>query len=186
MSPLEHEAMVRKALTHFLRNESARLIRMTWRLVGGNDALAKDVIQDACVRCIEEAHQLRDLDAFESWFYRILVNSAHNRHRRFRAFKQAKALFGQEPRSEQLPTDLPDHGLQRRIRDALWTLKRSQREAFILVRLERLSVRQSAAIMKISEQAVRNHLHRAEKALKHELADLSRTTNQGSTDHGES
>ena len=110
---------------------------MTWRLVGGNDALAKDVIQDACVRCIEEAHQLRDLEAFESWFYRILVNSAHNRHRRFRAFKQAKALFGQEPRPQQLPTDLPDHGLQRRIRDALWTLKRSQREAFILVRLRK-------------------------------------------------
>ena len=141
-------------------------------MVGGNEALAKDVIQDACVRCIEEAAQLRDLDAFDSWFFRILINCAHNRHRRHQTLNRAKALFSQEPRPDREPTNLPDHGLQRRIRDALWTLRRSQREAFILVRLERLSVGESAAIRKVSEQAIRNHLHRAEQALKRELGDL--------------
>ena len=142
-------------------------------MVGGNDALAKDVIQDACLRVIEEASQLKREDAFEAWFFRILINCAHNRHRRFKTLTRAKALLGQEPQVSSEPTHLPDHGLQRRIRDALWTLRRSQREAFILVRLERLSVGESAAIMKVSEQAIRNYLHRAEQALKRELGDLN-------------
>lgn len=172
MSIDEKTELVRKALAELLSAKSQQVTRITWRLVGGNDALAKDVIQDACVRCIEEAGQLKDLNALEAWFFRILVNCAHNRHRRHRTLSRAKALFSHEARQAQHPTDLPDHGLQRRIKNALWTLRRSQREAFILVRLERLSVRESAAIMNVSEQAIRNHLHRAEQALKLELGDL--------------
>ena len=163
---------MRQALADLLALKANQVSRIAWRMVGGNEALAKDVIQDACVRSIEEAAQLKNLDAFEAWFFRILINCAHNRHRRHQTLTRAKTLFSQEPRHDPSPTDLPDHGLQRRIRDALWTLRRSQREAFILVRLERLSVGESAAIMKVSEQAIRNHLHRAEQALKRELGDL--------------
>ena len=164
--------LVRNALNELLASKSHQVSRLAWRMVGGNDALAKDVIQDACLRAIEQANQLKRKDAFEAWFFRILINCAHNRHRRHQTLSRAKALLGQEPKIKSYPSALPDHGLQRRIRDALWTLKRSQREAFILVRLERLSVDESAAIMKVSTQAIRNYIHRAEQALKRELGDL--------------
>ncbi len=168
----ERAEEVRRALADLFRDESSKITRIAWRLVGGNNALARDVIQDACVRCLERAGQLRELDALSGWFYRTLVNCAHTRHQRHYALAKAKAIFSNQPPMPTLPTDLPDHGLQRRIRDALWDLRRSQREAFVLVRLERLSVGESAAIMNISEQALRNHLHRGEQALKVALKDL--------------
>jgi len=163
---------IRNALNKLLASKSHQVSRLAWRMVGGNDALAKDVIQDACLRAIEQANQLERIDAFEAWFFRILINCAHNRHRRHQTLSRAKSLLGQEPQQNAYPAALPDHGLQKRIRDALWTLRRSQREAFILVRLERLSVAESAAIMKVSTQAIRNYIHRAEQALKRELGDL--------------
>lgn len=172
MSIDDKTELVRNALNELLASKSHQVSRLAWRLVGGNDALAKDVIQDACLRVIEQANQLQRSDAFEAWFFRILINCAHNRHRRHQTLNRAKALLGQEQQGSSYPAALPDHGLQRRIRDALWTLKRSQREAFILVRLERLSVEESAAIMSVSPQAIRNYIHRAEKALKRELGDL--------------
>lgn len=164
--------LVRNALKELLASKSHQVSRLAWRLVGGNDALAKDVIQDACLRVIEQANQLQRQDAFEAWFFRILINCAHNRHRRHQTLSRAKALLGQEPQVSSYPSTLPDHGLRRRIRDALWTLRRSQREAFILVRLERLSVEESAAIMNVSTQSIRNYIHRADQALKRELGDL--------------
>lgn len=48
----------------------------------GDRALAEDLLQDAFVRGIEKAPDLRDDESARAWFYRLLRNAVIDRHRR--------------------------------------------------------------------------------------------------------
>jgi RNA polymerase sigma-70 factor, ECF subfamily len=50
------------------------LYRSAWAILG-NEADARDATQDACVSAWKHLARLRDLDSFDAWLGRILVNS---------------------------------------------------------------------------------------------------------------
>ena len=54
---------------------------LAWRRVGGDAALARDVVQDAFVRAWRGLSSCRGDAAIDTWFYRILVRQAHNARR---------------------------------------------------------------------------------------------------------
>ena len=60
-----------------------RALRLAWRLVGGDEAAAEDVAQEAFVSAYRALPRFRGDARLETWFYRILVNQAH-RYRRWR------------------------------------------------------------------------------------------------------
>ena len=64
-----------------------RALRLAWRLVGGDEAAAEDVTQDAFVKAYRGLHRFRGEAALETWFYRILVRQAHS-YRRWRAVRE--------------------------------------------------------------------------------------------------
>jgi RNA polymerase sigma-70 factor (ECF subfamily) len=68
---------------------------------------------------------------------------------------------------------MSDPALRRRIASAIGHLSRRQREAFVLVHLEGFTVREAARLMARSQGTVKSHLHRALRALRAELDDLS-------------
>ena len=67
--------------------------------------------------------------------------------------------------------DLP---LRERIQEAMEALSDGQREVFVLVYLEGLTLDQSAEILGKAPGTVRTHLHRALKALRRDLEALRR------------
>ena len=89
-------------------------------------------------------------------------------------------LYGRELWHGGLPhAAAPEPGdplLRRHIAGALAQLSRSQKEAFVLVHMEGLSVREASALMGKPEGTVKSHLHRALQALRSELADLAEDT----------
>jgi len=154
----------------FAVSHRERAHRLAWRLVGGDEAAAEDVVQDAFVRAYRALSGFRRDSSLETWFYRILVNQAH-KHRRWRAVRdrwrgvwdEANAVASVAP---------GDPALRRRISRALDKLTRKQREAFVLVHLEGFSVRETGDLLAMPEGTVKSHLHRALRALRIELEDL--------------
>lgn len=171
--PAEREACFSTFVT--LQRDRAR--RLAWRLVGGDEAAAEDVTQEAFVRAYQALDRFRGEASLETWFYRILVRQAHN-YRRWRA---VRVLWHSESAAEPAdPTSAVqgDPGLRRRIAQALDQLSRRQREAFVLVHLEGFTVQECAYFLGKPSGTVKSHLHRALVKLRAELADLDDGTGE--------
>lgn len=148
-----------------------RALRLAWRLVGGDEAAAEDVTQDAYAKAYQGLTRFRGEASLETWFYRVLVRQAHN-YRRWRAVRE----LWRDPSRNEVPDPVPvtpgDPALRRRIARALDRLSRFQRESFVLVHMEGFTVQETAEILGKPMGTVKSHLHRALRSLRAELADL--------------
>jgi RNA polymerase sigma-70 factor (ECF subfamily) len=154
-----------------VEEHNERAVRLAWRLVGGDRAAAEDVAQDAFLAAHRGLSSFRGDAALSTWFYRILVRRAAN-YRRWRGLRDLWAGEWREELADPRPEAHSDPALRRRIGDALGRLTRRQREAFVLVHLDGLSMREAAAIMQMADGTVKSHLHRARASLREELGDL--------------
>ncbi len=154
----------------FVASHRDRARGLAWRLVGGDQDAAEDVVQDAFVKAYRALRRFREDSSLETWFYRILVNKAH-KHLRWRAVRQRWSAVWDEEQAV-APPGAGDPALQRRITQALAKLTRRQREAFVLVHFEGFTVRETGNLLGAPEGTVKSHLQRALKALRIELADL--------------
>jgi len=155
----------------FVTSHRDQARRLAWRLIGGDEAAAEDVAQDAFVKAYRALGRFREDSKLETWFYRILVRQAHN-HRRWRAVRWRWSGGSEEEVADPAASVPGDPGLRRRIAEALGRLTRRQREAFILVHLEGFTVSESATLLGKPTGTVKSHLHRALTTLRAELADL--------------
>jgi RNA polymerase sigma-70 factor (ECF subfamily) len=157
-------------------------VALAWRLTGGDAAAAEDVAQEAFLRAWRALPGFRDEAQMSTWLHRIIVRQAA-RHRRWRALRRLwmRPFDAAEARGE-VPDrgPGPDAGLgaagdvmaRARIAAALDELPRGQREAFVLVHLQGLSVAETAAVMRCAPGTVKSHLHRALAKLRVRLAGL--------------
>ena len=159
----------------FVASHRERARRLAWRLVGGDDAAAEDVIQDAFIKAYRALDRFREEASLATWFYRIVVHQAHD-YCRWRTVRETWSTLWQGKLSSLSYQDSGDPLLRQRIVKALAQLSRNQREAFVLVHLEGFSVREAAACMGKPEGTVKSHLHRALRTLRSELADLTEDT----------
>jgi len=60
----------------------------TARAIVGNEADARDATQEACVSAWKHLPRLRDLDKFDAWLGRVLVNSCRMQLRRQRRVRE--------------------------------------------------------------------------------------------------
>ena len=169
--PAERE----ECFSAFVALQRDRAMRLAWRLVGGDEAAAEDITQEAFVRAYQALDRFRGEASLETWFYRILVRQAQNYRRR----RAVRPLWQRE--SEVEPADPTsavqgDPGLRRRIAQALDQLSRRQREAFVLVHLEGFTVQECADFLGKPNGTIKSHLHRALVKLRAELADLNEGT----------
>ncbi|MGH0031816.1 MAG: RNA polymerase sigma factor [Myxococcota bacterium] len=145
-----------------------RAVRLAWRLVGGDQAAAEDVTQDALVRAFRGLRSFRGDARLDTWFYRIVVRQAasHVRWRRVRErFGTTDPDHARDPASEAVVDPL----LRERIGVALGALPRGQREVFVLVHMEGFTTREAAEILGKATGTVHSHLHRALKSLRSQL-----------------
>jgi RNA polymerase sigma-70 factor (ECF subfamily) len=148
-----------------------RAIGLAWRLLGGDGAAAEDVAQEAFLRAYRGLARFREDAQLSTWFYRILVNEVQ-RHRRWRWVRERVAGEMPEEPHDPSPRAQSDPAMRDRVARALDGLPRGQREAFVLVHLEGLTIRETAELTGRAMGTVKSHLHRALRALRRELADL--------------
>ena len=161
-----------RAFAAFVAAHRDRAVGMAWRLLGGDGAAAEDVAQEAFARAHRALGSFRGEASLPTWFYRILVNEVQ-RYRRWRWVRErfGGALPAQEP-ADPRPAAAGDPALRGRVAKALERLPRGQREAFVLVHLEGLSLREAAETTGRATGTLKSHLHRALRSLRAQLADL--------------
>jgi len=147
-----------------------RAVRLAWRLVGGDQAAAEDVTQDALVRAYRGLRGFRGDARIDTWFYRIVVRQAHS-YRRWRRVRERFGRIDPEVAGDPAPVPAGDPALRQCIARALARLPRTQREAFVLVHMEGFTIREAAGIMGRASGTVNSHLHRALAKLRTELED---------------
>jgi RNA polymerase sigma-70 factor (ECF subfamily) len=174
---VESDADLERRFDAFVNGYRDRAVRIAWRLLGRDAGAAEDVAQEAFARAYRGLGGFRDDAKLSTWFYRILVNEVR-RHQRWHALRAAWASGDREPDAVPDPAtygdpDRPDPGLRRRIGDAIAALPRGQREVFVLVHLEGLTIAEAASATGRAVGTMKSHLHRGLASLRARLADLA-------------
>jgi len=137
---------------------------------------AEDVTQEVFLKAWRNLNSFRGESAISTWLYRIAVNLSLN----YISRKKREARFSLEEKSvpvagKAISGDDPHVQMERdetesAVRDAIDSLPGRQRMAFVLSRYDDLSQKEVAAVMKLSEGAVEQLLHRAKVTLYEKLS----------------
>jgi RNA polymerase sigma-70 factor (ECF subfamily) len=158
-----------------MRRHNERIYR-TVRAVLGDDADVEDVMQQAYVSAYQHLDRFEGRSRFSTWMTRIAINEAYarlrKRHRTEPAPWEDDHAMADEPEAagptpEQSAARQEMHALLERAVD---TLSVPNRTVFVLRAVQGLSTAETAECLKISEEAVKTRLHRANEALRLWLA----------------
>jgi RNA polymerase sigma-70 factor (ECF subfamily) len=143
---------------------------------------AEDIAQEVFIQVYRSIQQFKGDSLLSTWIYRITVTKSldHLRSKkRKKRFGFLSNLFGEDNRPLHEPEDFNHPGVQHEKKeDAALLFKmvdqlpENQRTAFILNKVEELSYREIADILKTSEPAVDSLLQRAKQNLRKKLNEL--------------
>ena len=138
----------------------------------GNEADARDATQEAFIASWRQLPRLRDVERFDTWLGRILINQCRMALRHRRRVREVPMVASSDstdldfrPRSTDSPVDSTDF-------DAAFNrLSVDQRAILVLHYLHGYGVREIATWLGIPSGTVKWRLSRARKALAAELRD---------------
>jgi RNA polymerase sigma-70 factor (ECF subfamily) len=137
----------------------------------GHEADARDATQEVFVRAWRQLRSLRDVERFDAWFGRILVNTCRSAlRRRYRSQVReisAAALIGsQHPPASRIEDQFEEHAADADLLErAFERLAADDRALLVLHHLERRPVTAIAAILGIPEGTAKSRLYAARRAL---------------------
>jgi RNA polymerase sigma-70 factor (ECF subfamily) len=161
----------RRAFGRLIDDGLERSFRLA-RLILRTDADAEDAVQDAVVAAWRNWQQLEDVNKFDAWFARILVNRCRDRLRsmeRTRTTDLSNELHGSSREFEQAEGRI-DLGR------AFEALNPDQRVAVVLRYWSDLSLEEIARRTSVPEGTVKSRLHHALERLRAELDRAEATT----------
>lgn len=172
------------AFTPFVESFQAKIFQYTWLMCGQRED-AEEVAQETLMRVFQSFDQLRDPAQVKAWVFRIAKNYCLMKRRRS-VFAPARELSLDElhPDAEAggFALQVPDEGerpdaailrgeLSERLEQALRALPETYRSVVLLRDVEELTTAETASILDISEDNVKQRLHRGRLALRKLLSD---------------
>lgn len=151
---------------HALYHRTAPSVRGYLRRVGGDAALADDLLQETYVRFLQSGRSdLQEEDAQKRYLFRIAINLLHD-HRR-------KATRERVPnRSVSAAVPAPDRELRADVEAALAALKPRERAMVWLAYVEGYDHAEIAEVVGVTRMSVRPLLFRARRKLARALEDI--------------
>ncbi|MGE5678007.1 MAG: RNA polymerase sigma factor [Pseudomonadota bacterium] len=158
-----------------------KLFAAAYRLTGSEED-AEDVLQEAFLNAYRAYHEFQGKSSVSTWLYRIVVNCSYRYMKKQKhlpvvdissQFNMSQAEFFEMLKTEEsvedvvLTNDMRESCLQLFLK----CIPQKQRIAFILKVLLNLSTEEVAAIMDISEGAVKTNVYRARLSMKENMED---------------
>lgn len=156
----------------YVRGELEKRRELLYRLAYSwchNAALADDLVQDAMVKALKNARQLKDTAAIKGWLSKILANCWYDHLRRYRETVDLDNMPYEEATSTGDEHEQQD--IVSRVRAMIATLPVGQRQVITLVDLAGFSYIEIAKILDIPIGTVMSRISRARSALRTKLAD---------------
>jgi len=146
----------------------------------GDSAAAMDIAQDTFVKLLSSIQQFRGDSSFESWLYRMVVNSCLDYHRRRRRFLPLMddALDVFRSSKEGALSEMLREEQAERVQMVVAQLPEDQRIVVVLRYTEGRSYEEIADLLGCRRGTVASRLNRAHKALERRLSHL-RSERQG-------
>ena len=139
----------------------------------GHPSTAMDITQDVFVKLFSQMAQFRGDSSFETWLYRLVVNSCLDQRRKLR---RMVPLLGEAIRrfyaDERISSDLIRSQTRQSIQAAIAKLSPELRMAVVLRYTEGLSYEEMADALNCSKGTVASRLSRAHKQLAQRLSHL--------------
>ena len=129
----------------------------------GDQHNAQDIAQQACIKLASSIAQFRFESSFNSWLYRLVINSAKDFYKSPNQVSREAA----EPKTEPaVQNKMEQNQYARQILEHINHLPADLRDAIILVFGNGLNHKQAANKLNIKESTVSWRLHEARKQLK--------------------
>lgn len=169
-----------------MREHRDLVYNLSYRLLGDPTA-AEDLTQEVFLRVFRGLGRFRGEASVRTWIYRITLNAASNRRKRWkrRARRRHVALqdavgAGGPVQEDLLADDAPDperiarsSEIGRRVQDALDGLPSEFREAVVLRDIEGLSYEEIAESLGVAAGTVKSRIARGRGLLRRALGDLA-------------
>lgn len=148
----------------FFQAEYRGLVRALY-LLTADQGEAEELAQETMARVYERWDRVRAMESPGGYAYHIAVNL--NRQRLRHLAVRARRLFtmGGSPN----PVQPPDTRTE--VADAISSLPRGQRQAFLLVEWLGISTEEAGRVLRIAPASVRSRIHRARAVLRDRLRD---------------
>lgn len=159
----------RLAFEKLYRRHRNRVYGLVWRLCGGDNALAEDLLQEAFVRAWQKLDSFRGESRFATWLHRLTVNVAlSDRRIRIRRLERETALEGTAERTAIGEKDVYA-GERMDLEQAISKLPERARTVLVLYDIEGYSHAEVAEIAGMAVGSSKAQLHRARKLVREEL-----------------
>lgn len=158
------EVVVVPTLEDLFRAHYARLVRMLTVVSGSQDAAA-DAVQEAFVKAHLHWRRIAGYDDPVGWIRRVAINRLRDEHRRSGRKERAMQQLQTATRDDAVDWS---NGLD--VAVLLADFPRQQRLTMALFYVENLTVAEVAATLKLTEGAVRFHLHQGRERLRDAFA----------------
>jgi RNA polymerase sigma-70 factor (ECF subfamily) len=142
----------------------------------GDPAVAMDIAQDTFLKLFSSIREFRGDSSFETWVYRLVVNSCLDHKRKYwRLIPMADEFLSTLRASGDSLAEMLRSEVSALIRSAVDRLAPDLRIAIILRYTEGLSYAEISGVLGCSAGTVASRLNRAHKALERKLAHLAGT-----------
>jgi RNA polymerase sigma-70 factor (ECF subfamily) len=159
------------AFNEVIRAYRKRILGTVYRLIGRSEDV-EDVAQDVFVRLYYSLDQLREIEVFEPWLYRLTVNSAYDYLRRRRRSSDVRmadlsdeqVVAADAAESGRRDADERDAAESRELVETLFReVSEEDRILLTLKEVQGLSLRELSQIYGVNENALKVRLFRARK-----------------------
>jgi RNA polymerase sigma-70 factor (ECF subfamily) len=133
------------------------------RLILRDPHLAEDAVQEALIRCWRQLPQLREVDKYDGWLYRILVRSATDESSRRRRFAGTIQNLQLEPSISDRTRDVADRDELER---GFQKLSLEHRAVIVLHHFADLPLPEVAAALGIRPGTAKSRYHYAMASLR--------------------
>jgi RNA polymerase sigma-70 factor, ECF subfamily len=150
----------RALLDRLVTEHLPEAMRFSMRLTG-NELIAEEVVQEALYRAARGIGSFRNESQFRTWFYRIIISAFHDHLAALSRRRCAGELSDDlvDPRCDDPAEAAMTSELSELISQKISALPVRQREVLVLTAYQRLTPREVADVLGISESNVHANLH---------------------------
>ena len=168
------------ALSQLVNTYSERIYNLALRILRKKED-AEDILQETFLTVIEKLHTFDGRSSFFTWIYRIATNAS------LMKLRKKKVIFkeiAEDPEytesvesrvfvdwSQDPSINVLDEEIKQKLDEAINKLSDIYRSVFVLRDIEGLSIKETSAILDITEENVKIRLRRARQFLRDYLSD---------------